>query len=137
MRNAFSLTLSQFGGHVFCFVARAGILFEKIWEEEHLQYSEHDKELDAYHEPQRPPKCHRAEALVVEVEGASKEAFRVHNRHKDRYFVARAKFFRYFINEKERKQNIKIIKDLKCKKEFLKKMLIIDNYSKNNFQTIE
>ena len=41
------------------------------------------------------------------------------------------------INEKERKQNIKIIKDLKCKKEFLKKMLIIDNYSKNNFQTIE
>ena len=41
------------------------------------------------------------------------------------------------INEKERKQNIKIIKDLKLKKEFLKKMLIIDNYSKNNFQTIE
>lgn len=103
MRNAFSLTLGQFGGHVFSLVARASILFEEIWEEEHLQYSEHDKELDANHEPQRPPKCHRAEALVVEVEGASKEAFRVHNRHKDRYFVARAKLFRYFINEKERK----------------------------------
>ena len=37
----------------------------------------------------------------------------------------------------ERIKNIKIIRKLKSKKEFLKKMIIIDNYSKNNFKTIE
>ena len=38
---------------------------------------------------------------------------------------------------KEKVKNIKIIRKLKSKKEFLKKMIIIDNYSKNNFKTIE
>ena len=41
------------------------------------------------------------------------------------------------ITQAERIKNIKIIRKLKSKKEFLKKMIIIDNYSKNNFQTIE
>ena len=41
------------------------------------------------------------------------------------------------ITEKERKLNVKEIGVLRKKKEFLKKMIIIDNYSKNNFQTIE
>jgi len=41
------------------------------------------------------------------------------------------------ITQVERIKNIKIIRKLKSKKEFLKKMIIIDNYSKNNFQTIE
>ena len=41
------------------------------------------------------------------------------------------------ITQAERIKNIKIIRKLKSKKEFLKKMIIIDNYSKNNFKTIE
>jgi len=41
------------------------------------------------------------------------------------------------ISERERKKNNKKIKILEKRKEFLKKMIIIDNYSKDNFQTIE
>ena len=41
------------------------------------------------------------------------------------------------ITQAERIKNIKIIRKLKSKKEFLNKMIIIDNYSKNNFKTIE
>ena len=41
------------------------------------------------------------------------------------------------ISTKEKRKNINNIKNLIKKKEFLKKMIIIDNYSKNNFQTIE
>ena len=41
------------------------------------------------------------------------------------------------ITQKERKKNVKNIKDLEKRKEFLKKLIIIDNYSKDNFQTIE
>ena len=41
------------------------------------------------------------------------------------------------ITQADRIKNIKIIRKLKSKKEFLKKMIIIDNYSKNNFKTIE
>ena len=41
------------------------------------------------------------------------------------------------ITQKERKKNVKNIRDLEKRKEFLKKLIIIDNYSKDNFQTIE
>ena len=41
------------------------------------------------------------------------------------------------LTQAERIKNIKIIRKLKSKKEFLKKMIIINNYSKNNFETIE
>ena len=41
------------------------------------------------------------------------------------------------ITQKERKKKVKNIKDLEKRKEFLKKLIIIDSYSKDNFQTIE
>ena len=74
-------------------MSMACILLEEVREEEHLQDGKHNEEFYADDEPERPPECHRAEAIVIEVEGASKEAFRVHNRHKDRYFVASSKLF--------------------------------------------
>ena len=41
------------------------------------------------------------------------------------------------ISTREKNKNMKNLRDLIKKKDFLRKMIIIDNYSKNNFRTIE
>ena len=61
----------QFRRHELGFMSLACILLEEVGEEKDFEDGEHDEELYADNQPQRPPEGHRAEAIVVETEYAA------------------------------------------------------------------
>ena len=57
----------QFPKHKLRFLPLLSMLLYVIWEEEELQYNKDNEQLNEYDCPKRPPQCHTAEPIIVQM----------------------------------------------------------------------